>query len=464
VNNFEATLDKDNSETIAALATPHGRGGVAVIRVSGSNIQRIATQLLGRVPKKRYAEYLSFLAEDGSTIDEGLAFYFPAPNSFTGEDVLELQGHGGPVIVDCLLKRVMQLGARLARPGEFTERAFLNSKLDLVQAEAISDLIDAESEQAARAAMRSLQGDFSQRIYQMRDTLIGLRTWLEAAIDFADENIDFLKDTEVVNKLHSILADIREIKNLAKQGTLLQEGISVAIVGPPNVGKSSLLNKLSAKESSIVTSFAGTTRDVIREKIQIEGLLLNVVDTAGLRISIDEIEKEGIKRTLTEIVKADLILWIVDHATTSLGDLKFWKEQQTFLKDIFSDKRIIIIRNKIDLKQEKAGIDKELGLDVIKLSAKTGEGLTLLFNYFKKCVGYTISSEGNFSARRRHLEALTNTEIALYNGLIKLKENKFPELLAEDLLVGQNCLGEITGQFTTNDLLGKIFSNFCIGK
>jgi tRNA modification GTPase len=464
VNNFEAILDQDNIETIVALATPHGRGGVAVIRVSGSNIQRIATQLLGRMPKKRYAEYLSFLSEDGSTIDEGLALYFPAPNSFTGEDVLELQGHGGPVIVDCLLRRVMQLGARLARPGEFTERAFLNSKLDLVQAEAISDLIEAESEQAARAAMRSLEGDFSRRINQMRDTLIGLRVGLEVSIDFADENIDSLKDTEVVNKLHSILADIREIKNLAKQGTLLQEGLSLAIVGPPNAGKSSLLNKLSAKESSIVTAFAGTTRDVIREKIQIEGLTLNVIDTAGLRITIDEIEKEGIKRTLTEIIKADLILWVVDHATTLHGDLKFWKEQQAFLKDIFSDKRIIIIRNKIDLKQEKACIDKEMGLDVIKLSAKTGEGLTLLFNYLKKCVGYTISSEGNFSARRRHLEALTNTEIALYNGLIKLKENQFPELLAEDLLVGQNYLGEITGQFMTNDLLGKIFSSFCIGK
>lgn len=463
MSNFETTLERD-SETIVALATPRGRGGVAVIRISGSNIQRVSTQLLGRIPKKRYAEYLSFLSEDGRVIDEGLALYFPAPNSFTGEDVLELQGHGGPVVVDCLLKRVMQLGARLARPGEFTERAFLNSKLDLVQAEAISDLIDAESEQAARAAMRSLQGDFSQRINQMRDTLISLRIWLEAAIDFADENIDFLRDTEVVNKLHSILADIKEIKNLAKQGTLLQEGLNLAIVGPPNAGKSSLLNKLSAQESSIVTSFSGTTRDVIKEKIQIEGLLLNIVDTAGLRITTDEIEKEGIKRTLAEIVKADLILWVVDHTTTAIEDSKFWKEQQTFLKDIFTDKRIIIIRNKIDLKQEKSSIDKELGFDVIKLSAKTGEGLTLLFNFFKQYAGYTVSSEGNFSARRRHLEALTNTEAALNSGLIKLKENQFPELLAEDLCLAQNYLGEITGQFTTNDLLGKIFSSFCIGK
>lgn len=463
MNKFEATLTR-NSETIVALATPSGRGGVAVIRVSGSNIQPIALQLLGRVPKKRYAEYLPFLSEDGSVIDEGLALYFPAPNSFTGEDVLELQGHGGPVIVDCLLKRVIRLGARLARPGEFTERAFLNSKLDLVQAEAISDLIDAESEQAARAAMRSLQGDFSRRINEMRDTVIELRTWLEAAIDFADENIDFLKDTQVVKKLHSILDDIREIKNLAKQGTLLHEGLSLAIVGPPNAGKSSLLNKLTAQESSIVTSYAGTTRDVIREKIQIEGLLVNVVDTAGLRVTTDEIEKEGIKRTLAEIVKADLILWVVDHSTTLTGDLKFWKEQQNFLNNIFNDKRIIIIRNKIDLKQEEASVDKEIGFDVIKLSTRTGEGLFLLFKCLKKYVHYTNASEGNFSARRRHLEALSNTEVALYNGLMKLEDNQFPELLAEDLLEGLNYLGEITGKFTSNDLLGKIFSNFCIGK
>jgi tRNA modification GTPase len=460
---FDVTLNK-TSETIAAVATPHGRGGVAVIRVSGSNIETIATQLLGRLPKKRYAEYRSFLAEDGKAIDEGLALYFPAPNSFTGEDVLELQGHGGPVIVDCLLQRVLQLGARLARPGEFTERAFLNSKLDLVQAEAISDLIDAESEQAARAAIRSLQGDFSKRINQMRETLIELRIWLEASIDFVDENIDFLKDSAVINKLHCILADIREIKNLAKQGTLLQEGLSIAIVGPPNAGKSSLINRLSAKESSIVTSLAGTTRDVIREKIQLDGLLLHVVDTAGLRITTDEIEQEGIKRTLSEIIKADYVLWIVDHATTEVGDLKFWNDQQTFLKDIFADKRIIIVRNKIDLKQEKASMDKEFGFDVIKLSAKTGEGLILLYDYLKKCAGYNTLTEGNFSARRRHLEALTNTEMAICNGLLKLKENKFPELLAEDLSIAQNYLGKITGQFTTNDLLGKIFSSFCIGK
>ena len=463
MNNIEEILPKSN-QSIVALATPYGRAGVAVIRISGLNIQPIVTQLLGHLPKKRYAEYLSFLAEDGNPIDKGLALYFPAPNSFTGENVLELQGHGGPVVVNCLLRRVIQLGARLARPGEFTERAFLNSKLDLVQAEAISDLIEAESEQAARAALRSLQGDFSQYIKQMRDILVDLRTYLEASIDFADENIDLLENSEIINKLNFILTDIKKIKKLAKQGTLLKEGISLAIVGPPNAGKSSLLNRLSSQESSIVTSFAGTTRDVIRERIQIEGLLLNVVDTAGLRITTDEIEKEGIKRTLAEIAKADLILWVVDHTTTANEDLKFWKEQQKFLENIFFDKRVTIIRNKIDLKQEKASIDKEMGFNVIKLSTKTGDGLSLLYDFLKKTVGFTTSSECNFIARRRHLEALVNTETALTNGLLKLKENNFPELLAEDLSIAHNCLGEITGQFTTNDLLGKIFSSFCIGK
>jgi tRNA modification GTPase len=404
------------------------------------------------------------LAADRTTIDEGLAIYFQAPNSFTGEDVLELQGHGGPVIANCLLQRVLQLGVRLARPGEFSERAFLNSKLDLVQAEAISDLIDAESEQAARAAIRSLQGEFSKRIDGMREALIALRMCLEASIDFSDETIDVLKDSELKRKLNAILVDIREIKNLAKQGALLQEGISLAIVGPPNAGKSSLLNRLSAQESAIVTSHAGTTRDVIREKIQIDGLPVHIVDTAGLRITENEIEREGIKRTLAEIVKADYVLWVVDHTTTSIGDLQFWQQQKAFLKDIVVDERLIIIRNKIDLKQENADLSKEAGFDAIKLSAKTGEGLTLLRSYLKKRIAYKVTTEGNFTARRRHLEALTNTEIVLANGLLKLQGHQFPELIAEDLLMAQKYLGEITGQFTTNDLLGKIFSSFCIGK
>lgn len=463
MNHFETKVNQA-IDTIAAVATPHGRGGIAVIRISGPSVQTIGKDLLGHLPKTRYAEYLSFLAADRTTIDEGLAIYFQAPNSFTGEDVLELQGHGGPVIANCLLQRVLQLGVRLARPGEFSERAFLNSKLDLVQAEAISDLIDAESEQAARAAIRSLQGEFSKRIDGMREALIALRMCLEASIDFSDETIDVLKDSELKRKLNAILVDIREIKNLAKQGALLQEGISLAIVGPPNAGKSSLLNRLSAQESAIVTSHAGTTRDVIREKIQIDGLPVHIVDTAGLRITENEIELEGIKRTLAEIVKADYVLWVVDHTTTSIGDLQFWQQQKAFLKDIVVDERLIIIRNKIDLKQENADLSKEAGFDAIKLSAKTGEGLTLLRSYLKKRIAYKVTTEGNFTARRRHLEALTNTEIVLANGLLKLQGHQFPELIAEDLLMAQKYLGEITGQFTTNDLLGKIFSSFCIGK
>lgn len=463
MNNFEVNINNAR-DTIAAIATPYGRGGIAVIRISGSNIQSIAKNLFGHLPKARYAKFLSFLAKDGCVIDEGLALFFPAPNSFTGEDVLELQGHGGPVIADCLLRRVLELGARLARPGEFSERAFLNSKFDLVQAEAISDLIDAESVHAARAAVRSLQGDFSRRINGMREALIMLRVWLEASIDFSDESIDFLRDTEVKDKLNSILVDIREIKDLAKQGTLLQEGMSVAIVGAPNAGKSSLLNKLSAQESAIVTSLPGTTRDVIKEKIQIDGMPLHIIDTAGLRITEDEIEQEGIKRTLAEIAKADYVLWVLDHATTPIGDLKFLEQQKKFLKNLVIDKPIILIRNKMDLKQENACLSKESGFDVIKLSAKTGEGISLLQSYLKKNIGYNTTTEGNFSARRRHLEALANTEIALSDGLLKLEEYKFPELFAEDLAVAQNYLGEITGQVTTYDLLGKIFSNFCIGK
>lgn len=452
------------NDTIAAIATPYGRGGVAVIRISGSNVQSIAKNLLGYLPKARYAKFTSFLAEDGSCIDEGLTLFFSAPNSFTGEDVLELQGHGGPIIVDCLLKRVLKLGARLARPGEFSERAFLNSKLDLFQAEAIADLIDAESVHAARAAVRSLQGDFSKRINGMMEALILLRVWLEASIDFSDETIDFLKDTDVKAKLNAILADIREIKSLAKQGTLLREGMSIAIVGAPNAGKSSLLNKLTTQESAIVTSFPGTTRDVIRERIQIDGLPLHIVDTAGLRITEDEIEQEGIRRAIAEVGKADYVLWVIDDMTTPVGDLRLLEQQEKFLKEVITDKPMVLIRNKIDLNQGQACLSKELGYDVIKLSAKTGDGIPLLRSFLKKQLGYNTTTEGNFSARRRHLEALINTEVTLSNGLLKLEEYTFPELFAEDLAIAQNYLGEITGQFTSDELLGKIFSSFCIGK
>jgi tRNA modification GTPase len=466
VESLLATQIKDKcltTDTIAAVATPSGKGGIGVIRLSGPHTQVIANALIGHLPKPRYAEYLNFLAADGSSIDEGLALYFPCPNSFTGEDVLELQGHGGPIILDCLLQRVLQLGARLARPGEFSERAFLNGKLDLIQAEAIADLIDAESEQAARAAIRSLQGEFSKRIHAIAETLIALRMYLEASIDFTDEAIDFLHDSDVQKKLNAILREICEIKATAKQGALLQEGMSIAIVGPPNVGKSSLLNTLSSKDSAIVAPIPGTTRDVIREKIKIDGLPLHIVDTAGLRTTDDIIEQEGIKRSLAEIEKADQILWIVDAARVPIGDLSSLYKID-FFNTVANDKRLTIIRNKIDIKQESAGLMQGMGFNVINLSIKTGAGLPILYHHLKASVGYANSTAGNFSARRRHLEALNKTEEALLNALQKLTTYQFPELLAEDLLIAQNHINEITGRFTTEDLLQRIFSSFCIGK
>lgn len=451
------------SDTITAIATPSGRGGIGVIRLSGPATQSIARTLLGHLPSPRYAEYLNFSTADGNSIDKGLALYFPGPNSFTGEDILELHGHGGPVILDCLLQRIVELGARLARPGEFSERAFLNGKLDLVQAEAIADLIDAESEHAARAAIRSLQGEFSKRINAMAEALITLRTHLEASIDFSDESIDFLKDSDVKNKLDVILNDIRRIKKTAKQGALLREGISIAIVGPPNAGKSSLLNKLSGQDSAIVSSVAGTTRDVIREKIIIDGLPLYIVDTAGLRKTKDEIEQEGIKRSLSEIGKADHILWIVDATTVPINDFSSLHKMD-FFSSLLGDERLTVVRNKIDVNQESAGFIEGQVFNVINLSIKTGEGLSILYNHLKECSGYNNPVEGNFSARRRHLDALDKAEKALLNGLQKLTHYQFPELLAEDLIIAQNHLHEITGRFTTDDLLQRIFSSFCIGK
>jgi tRNA modification GTPase len=454
---------QEDLDTIAAIATPPGRGGVSIIRLSGENTQAIAIALIGHLPKPRYADYQSFRAEDRTPIDDGLALYFPSPHSFTGEDVLELQGHGGPVILDCLLRRVLQLGARLARPGEFSERAFLNGKLDLVQAEAIADLIDAESEQAAKAAVRSLQGEFSKHINKMAESLVSLRMYLEASIDFSDETIDFLKNSELQKGLSSILSEIGRIKEVARQGSLLQEGMRIAIIGPPNAGKSSLLNKLTGQNSAIVTPIAGTTRDVIREKIHIDGLPIHVVDTAGLRNTEDEIEQEGIKRSLTEIEKADHILWVLDSSNVPINNMKSL-EQMDFFSNLLGKKHLIVVRNKIDIQQESAQLKQEAGFVIISLSVKTGEGFSLLQAYLKRSVGYACGVQGDFIARRRHLIALENAESALSSGLQKLISCQFPELLAQDLVCAQRYLNEITGQFTTEDLLGKIFSSFCIGK
>ena len=450
------------NDTIAAIATPPGRGGVGIIRVSGPLAESIAVAILDKIPRPRYAEYVSFFDADNTVIDSGIALYFPAPNSFTGEDIIEFQGHGGPVILDCLLKRVVQLGARLAKPGEFSERAFLNDKIDLAQAEAIADVIDAASTEAARAAARSLQGDFSKRIKQLVEELIHLRIFVEAAIDFPEEEVDFLSDGKIAAQLAKILADLQGIQKTAKQGTLLREGMTVVIAGRPNAGKSSLLNCLSGRDSAIVTEIPGTTRDVLREYIHLDGIPLHIIDTAGLRDSHDVVEQEGIRRAWEEIAKADRILLVVDSQTSPLTHPhKAWPE---FIAQLPEKAALTVVRNKIDLTNETSEIAQYEGMTVISVSAKTRVGVHLLREHLKSSVGYDSHNEGGFSARRRHLEALERAHAALLSGQNQLLEYKAGELLAEELTQAQHALAEITGEFTTDDLLGKIFASFCIGK
>lgn len=448
--------------TIAAQATPPGRGGVSIIRISGPKVKAIAENLMGKLPKPRYASYARFLDSDQQILDEGIALFFPGPNSFTGEDVLELQGHGGPIIVDCLLKRVIELGARIAKPGEFSERAFLNGKLDLTQAEAIADLIDASSEQAARSAIRSLQGEFSKQINQLQEALTHLRIFVEAAIDFPEEEIDFLAESTVAEDLTNIINQLENILANAKQGSLLREGMTVVIAGRPNAGKSSLLNHLTGKESAIVTDIAGTTRDVLREYIHLDGLPLHIIDTAGLRQSEDIVEQQGIQRAWQEIEKADQLLLVID----SITDVKLTPQQlwQEFAKQWPADLKLTVVYNKIDVSHQQPTIEQKADGAYIKLSAKTGAGMDLLKQHLKASVGFTASGEGNFIARRRHLDALTRAKQALLNGQEQLLTQRAGELLAEDLRQAQQALSEITGEFSSDDLLGRIFSSFCIGK
>ncbi len=443
------------TDTIAAIATPPGRGGVAIIRISGPQVPSLTKDLLGFLPPPRFAEYCEFKDPTGTAIDHGLALYFPHPNSFTGEDVLELQGHGGPVILDCLLRRVLDFGVRLARPGEFSERAFLNDKLDLAQAEAIADLIEASSEQAARAAVRSLQGEFSQQIRYLVTALIRLRTYVEAAIDFPEEEVDFLTEGNIGNQVTELLQQLQTLQTTARQGSLLREGMTVVIAGAPNAGKSSLLNALSGRDVAIITEHPGTTRDVLRDAIQIDGLPLHIVDTAGLRESLDPIEQEGVRRALLEIEKADQILWVVD-GTEAYNPPSYYQEKYPG--------KFTLVRNKIDLLFDSPLQKKEHGLDIISLSAKTGAGITLLREHLKSCMGYQPNLEGGFTARRRHLDALSRAEQTLIKGQQQLANYRAGELLAEDLRHAQEALNEITGEFTSDDLLGEIFSSFCIGK
>ena len=451
-------MPNQNSETIAAIATPPGRGGVGIIRVSGPLAKNISEKILGKLPKPRFADYLPFLDQNNETIDSGLALYFVAPNSFTGEDVLELQGHGGPVVMDLLLQRVIRLGARIAKPGEFSERAFLNDKVDLAQAEAIADLIEAGSEQAAKSAVKSLQGEFSRWIDESVEALTHLRMYVEAAIDFPEEEIDFLSDGHVTKSLEKILVEMDKIFASAQQGVLLRDGMRVVLIGQPNTGKSSLLNALAGRDSAIVTHIAGTTRDVLREEINIDGMPLHVIDTAGLRESDDVVEQEGIKRTWIEIEQADRALLLVDDKAGITAEDE--KIRQKLPKSL----EVTIVRNKIDLSQAKAMAKVEEGESEIALSAKSGEGVDLLREHLKNIMGYTGLTEGVFLARRRHLDALIRAKEFVLNGQNQLQTSKAGELLAEDLRQAQHALGEITGHVSSDALLGKIFSSFCIGK
>jgi len=453
---------QQNEDTIVAQATPRGRGGVGIVRVSGPNTVAIAEQILGKVPKARQAEYLSFLGKNGDLLDQGIALFFKGPNSFTGEDILELQGHGGPVIIDGLIEEVIKAGARLAEPGEFSLRAFLNNKIDLTQAEAIVDLINASSKEAAKGALRTLQGTFSKNIEEIVQDLIKLRMYVEAAIDFPEEEIDFLSDGLVDSTLQNLILKTDALTTKTHQGTLLSDGIKVVIIGRPNAGKSSLLNALSGYEAAIVADIPGTTRDVLREQISLDGLLIQLVDTAGLRTKADVIEKEGIKRALKEANFADHIIVVVDGTTTTETNPK--KLFPEWIDQIPKEIGITVLFNKIDSLNIPPFIEKGENHTVVGVSAKTGAGLLEFCMHLKKIVGFSENVEGNFVARRRHLEALVQARKRLQEGMIQLRQFKAGELLAEELRQAQLALDQITGKFTTDDLLGKIFSEFCIGK
>lgn len=451
------------NDTIVAQATPPGRGGVGILRISGPKAALVAETVLGKLPKPRYADYLPFRDVEGSVLDQGIALYFPGPNSFTGEDVLELQGHGGPVILDLLLRRILTIdGIRIANPGEFSERAFLNDKLDLAQAEAIADLIDASSEQAARSAMNSLQGAFSSHIHQLVEALTHLRIYVEAAIDFPDEEIDFLSDGKIEAKLNEVVADLEQVRSQARQGSLLREGIKVVIAGRPNAGKSSLLNALAGREAAIVTDIAGTTRDVLREHIHIDGMPLHIIDTAGLREASDEVERIGIERAWKEIEQADHVLFMVDSTTTDATEpQEIWPEFMARLPD---ELPVTVIRNKADMTGEPVEFIDNTRYPLIRLSAREENGIDLLRDHLKEAVGFNSNTEGGFLARSRHLQALNAAAVHLEQGYDQLVNARSGELLAEELRLAQLELSEITGEFTSDDLLGRIFSSFCIGK
>ncbi|SFE96796.1 tRNA uridine-5-carboxymethylaminomethyl(34) synthesis GTPase MnmE [Nitrosomonas sp. Nm166] len=447
-------------DIIAAIATPPGRGGIGVIRISGKNLTRLAETILGKLPKPRYAHLSQFLDMNGQVIDQGIALYFPAPNSYTGEDVLELQGHGGPAVMNLLLSQCLSMGARLAQPGEFTLRAYLNNKIDLIQAESVADIIAASTSEAARCAIHSLQGYFSTRIEELVDLLITLRMLIEATLDFPEDEIDNLQALHIKERLDHIHTQLEQIFSAARQGNLLQEGIKIVLAGAPNVGKSSLLNQLVEEDVAIVTEIPGTTRDTIQRTIAIQGIPIHIIDTAGLRETSDIVEQKGIERTHAAIQSANMVIWLVDSS-----------QQQPDIKDqmsnaIVANKPQITVFNKIDLLNEEPRIEDEKNNIKIHLSAKTGEGIELLRWKILEIAGWQSNQagEGVFMARQRHLQALSQARIHLENAQRLTNSEYQLELLAEELRLAQSALSSITGRFTADDLLGEIFSHFCIGK
>jgi len=469
------------SDTIVAAATPPGRGGIAIVRVSGPSTPQIGVSLLGQLPPPRLATGAQFRGGDGSAIDHGLALYFPAPHSYTGEHVLELHGHGGPVLVEAMIRRLLELGARRARPGEFTLRAYLNAKLDLAQAEAVADLIDAASDAAARAALRSLEGEFSSRVLALSQALGELRVQVEAAIDFADEHIDVLSDQSLEARLETATAQLQGLRTAGRQGRLLTEGMTIVIAGRPNAGKSSVLNRLAGQEAAIVTATPGTTRDLLRERIVLDGIPLHVLDTAGLRSAADAIEAEGIRRARAAMALADRILFVIDAAADP--DAAGYLEERAALPPKVP---VTLVFNKIDLlaRGSEPGIawappppppppsavhaspapPAPPAPQVVALSALTGQGFDALAAHLKDCMGFEPGATGVLSARARHLEALTQVEACLSAAARQLAARNAPELVAEELRRAQQALGEIVGEESSDELLGRIFARFCIGK
>lgn len=448
----------NTTDTIAAIATPPGRGGICIVRVSGPDAAAIGEAIAGALPSPRQAAFRKFKDHRGDTLDEGIVLLFPGPASFTGEDVVEFHGHGGSVIADLLMERILQLGAVPAAPGEFSQRAFLNDRIDLVQAEAIADLIDSGSAAAARAAVRSLTGEFSGRVRALVEALTDLRVYVEASIDFPEEEVDFLADRALEARIADLFGQFETLQGAVRQGAILRNGMTIVLAGKPNVGKSSLMNRLTGEDTAIVTHIPGTTRDVLRREIAIDGLPLHVIDTAGLRRGAGLVEEEGIRRARREMETADRVLLVTDSEDSDA-------DQTALAKDIPAGVPVTIVRNKIDLAGDPSGERQtRRGMTMISVSALTGDGVDLLRDHLERCIGFQAGESGALSARRRHLDALARARRHLDLGRKQLELHKAGELMAEELRLAQQALGEITGEVTSEDLLGRIFASFCIGK